>query len=276
VAKDGYVLNMLANVGFMPGLDTNAVSLIDVTREKAYEEDLRERAERLRDFLVVASHELRHPITIVKGYSHILADHMDTMPPEQVQDILQDITMSTDRLTRYVDQLLDISRIEQGKVVVERQPVDPGQLVEMALEDMAVMGRNNQFIKRVEAFDEKVALDPEKFVQLLNILLDNAVKFSPDGSPAEVDLERDGQMLVVSVLDHGSGIPEDSREKIFNRFYQVEDVAHHSKIGLGLGLYIARQLAQAHGGNIWVEPRIGGGSIFRFTVYAGSSDGKQT
>ncbi len=276
VAKDGYVLNMLANVGFMPGLDTNAVSLIDVTREKAYEEDLRERAERLRDFLVVASHELRHPITIVKGYSHILADHMDTMPPEQVQDILQDITMSTDRLTRYVDQLLDISRIEQGKVVVERQPVDPGQLVEMALDDMAVMGRSNQFIKRFEAFDEKVALDPEKFVQLLNILLDNAVKFSPDGSPAEVDLERDGQMLVVSVLDHGSGIPEDSREKIFDRFFQVEDAAHHSKIGLGLGLYIARQLAQAHGGNIWVEPRIGGGSIFRFTVYAGSSDGKQT
>jgi PAS domain S-box-containing protein len=275
VAKDGYVLNMMANVGFMPGLDTNAVSLIDVTQEKAFEQDLRERAERLRDFLVVASHELRHPITIVKGYAHILAQHINNMPPEQIQDILEDITMSTDRLTRYVEQLLDISRIEQGKVLVERQPVDVGQLVETTLEDMAVMGNNNQFIRRVEVGEDKVALDPEKFVQLLNVLLDNAVKFSPEGSPVEVDLERDGEILVVSVLDRGSGIPEDSREKIFSRFYQVEDAAHHSKIGLGLGLYIARQLAQAHGGNIWVEPRIGGGSIFRFTVYAGSNDRNQ-
>jgi PAS domain S-box-containing protein len=275
VAKDGYVLNMMANVGFMPGVDTNAVSLIDVTREKAYEEDLRERAERLRDFLVVASHELRHPITIVKGYSHILAEHIDTMPPEQVQEILQDITMSTDRLTRYVEQLLDISRIEQGKVVMERQPVDVGHLVDTALEDMAMIGTGNQFIKRVEVGEDKVALDPEKFVQLLNILLDNAVKFSPEGSPVEIDMERDGEMLVVSVLDRGNGIPEDSREKIFSRFYQVEDAAHHSKVGLGLGLYIARQFTQAHDGNIWVEPRMGGGSIFRFTIFVGRGNGEQ-
>jgi PAS domain S-box-containing protein len=273
VAKDGYVLNMLANMGFMPGLNASAVSLIDVTREKAYEEDLKERAERLRDFLVVASHELRHPITIVKGYAHILADHMDKMPPEQIQDVLEDVVMSTDRLTRYVEQLLDISRIEQGKVVVERQVVDPGQLIGRALEDMTVMGCDNQFIKRVQMNGDKVELDPEKFVQLLNILLDNAVKFSPSGSAIEVDLERDEDMVVVSVLDRGNGIPEDSREKIFDRFIQVEDAAHHSKIGLGLGLYIARQIAEAHGGTVWVEPRQSGGSIFRFTVRAGRGDG---
>jgi PAS domain S-box-containing protein len=273
VAKDGYVLNMLANMGFMPGLNASAVSLIDVTREKAYEGDLKERAERLRDFLVVASHELRHPITIVKGYAHILADHMDKMPPEQIQDVLEDVVMSTDRLTRYVEQLLDISRIEQGKVVVERQLVDPGQLIGMALEDMAVMGCDNEFIKRVETNGDNMELDPEKFIQLLNILLDNAVKFSPAGSAVEVDLERDGDMVVVSVLDRGNGIPENSREEIFDRFVQVEDAAHHSKVGLGLGLYIARQIAEAHGGTVWVEPRQSGGSIFRFTVKAGRGDG---
>jgi PAS domain S-box-containing protein len=272
VARDGYVLNMMANVGSMPGLDTNAVSLVDVTQEKLYEGDLRERAERLRDFLVVASHELRHPITIVKGYSHLLADRMDTMSPERIHDILQDITSSTDRLTRSVEQLLDISRIEQGQVAAVRQPVDVGQLVDTALEDMAVMGCDNQFIRRVEVGDDEIAIDPEKFVQLLNVLLDNAVKFSPEGSPVEVDLERDGQILVVSVLDRGRGIPADSQEKIFDRFYQVEDAAHHSKTGLGLGLYIACKLVQAHGGNIWMEPRMGGGSIFRFTLYAGCSD----
>ncbi len=274
-ARDGTVLNMLANMGFMPGLDATAVSLIDITREKAYEEDLKERAERLRDFLVVASHELRHPITIVKGYASILSAHIDQMPREQVHDLLKDVSKSTDRLTRYVEQLLDISRIEQGRVLVEKQSVDPGKLVETAVGDQLVVGCGNELIVRVRDHMENAQLDPEKFVQLLNILLDNAIKFSPADSPVEIDTEREGDMMVVSVLDRGDGIPEKSREWVFDRFYQVEDAAHHSKIGLGLGLYIAQQIAEAHGGSIWVEPRQGGGSIFRFTVNVGRSDGEQ-
>ncbi len=275
-SKDGEVLNMLANMGFMPGLDATAVSLIDITREKAYEEDLKERAERLRDFLVVASHELRHPITIVKGYASILNAYIDEMPSEQVHDLLQDVNMSTDRLTRYVEQLLDISRIEQGRVLIERQPIDLGQLVQTAVADLKVMGIENELSLNVSDGLQDVWVDPEKFVQLLNILLDNAVKFSPPDGPVEVETERDEDMLVVSVLDRGNGIPEADRESIFERFYQVEDAAHHSKVGLGLGLYIARQIAEAHGGNIWVEPRAGGGSIFRFTVDVRRADGDET
>ncbi len=265
-ARDGKVLNMLANMGFMPGLDSIVISLIDITREKEYEEELEERAERLRDFLVVASHELRHPITIVKGYASILGTYIDEMPREQVKDILQDVTMATDRLTRYVEQLLDISRIEQGKVFLERQQASAGVLVATAVEEMKVSGADNEFVVKVGDGLEDVAVDPEKLIQLLNILLDNAVKFSPPDSPVEVDMERDGEIMVVSVLDRGNGIPAEDREKIFDRFYQVEEAAHHSKVGLGLGLYIARTIAQAHGGNIWVEPRKGGGSIFRFAI----------
>lgn len=268
-ARDGKVLHMLANMGFMPVLDSSAVSLIDITREKEYEEDLRERAERLRDFLVVASHELRHPISIVKGYAHTLMEYMDTMPKDLIEEALRDVEMSTDRLTRYVEQLLDISRIEQGRVIVEKQPVDPEELIETAFEDMRVMGSENVFKTRVLDGTISVNVDPEKFVQLLNILVDNAVKFSPPGSEVNIEVERSGDLLVVSVLDHGDGVPDDASEKIFDRFFQVADAAHHSKVGPGLGLYIAKQIAEAHGGNIWVEPRKGGGSIFRFTVNAG-------
>jgi signal transduction histidine kinase len=196
-------------------------------------------------------------------------EYMDTMPKELIDEVLHDVEMSTDRLTRYVEQLLDISRIEQGRVIVAKQSVDPKELIETAVEDMLVMGYDNIFKTRATDGGLSVNVDPEKFVQLLNILIDNAAKFSPPGSEVDIETERSDDMLVVSVLDRGDGIPEDAREKVFDRFFQVADAAHHSKIGLGLGLHIAKQIAEAHGGNIWIEPRQGGGSIFRFTVDAG-------
>ena len=267
-AGDGRTLMMLANMGRLPGTGagTNAVSLIDVTREKAYEEDLKERAERLRDFLVVASHELRHPISIVKGYANTLTEYMDRMPSELIKEILADINLSTDRLTKYVEQLLDVSRVEQGRLFIHREPVDPEILLKMALDDTRAMGVKNQFLTRVAAGTSPIEVDSEKFVQLLHILLDNAVKFSPESSSVEIEIDRDGQEVKVGVLDRGNGIPEESRQKVFDRFYQVEDALHHSKPGMGLGLYIASQIVDAHGGRVWVEARDGGGSAFRFTI----------
>jgi len=101
---------------------------------------------------------------------------------------------------------------------------------------------------------------------VLVILLDNAVNHSPDDSGIEVVAEpRDGEVLI-SVLDQGVGVPGKDRKLIFERFYQVEDALHHTSPGMGLGLYIAREIVEAHGGRIWYEPREGGGSIFRFTV----------
>ncbi|SRR5450759_2792841 len=265
--REGRVLTMLANMGRLPGsgAGTNAISLIDITREKEYEQDLRERAERLRDFLVVASHELRHPIAIVKGYANTLTEYMERMPHELVQEILDDINLSTDRLTRYVEQLLDVSRVEQGRLFVNREASDPEILLKMALDDTRVMGVENQFITRV-AVTGPIAVDTEKFVQLVHILIDNAVKFSPKGSPIEIEVERSGDVIMVSVMDRGNGIPEESRAKVFDRFYQVEDALHHSKPGMGLGLYIAGQIVDAHDGRVWVEPRDGGGSVFKFTL----------
>ncbi|MHB8895528.1 MAG: PAS domain-containing sensor histidine kinase [Candidatus Geothermincolia bacterium] len=266
--RSGKELKMLANMGLLPGTGagTSAVSLIDVTREKAYEQDLRERAERLRDFLVVASHELRHPIAIVKGYANTLTEYMERMPPDLVQEILRDIDLSTDRLTRYVEQLLDVSRVEQGRLFINREPSDPDILLKMALDDSRVMGLPNKFVTRVGAGTGPIQVDAEKFVQLIHILVDNAAKFSPPDSPIEIEVDRKNSSVEVSVLDRGNGIPKPARRKVFDRFYQVEDALHHSKPGMGLGLYIASQIVDAHGGRIWVEPRDGGGSVFRFTI----------
>ncbi|PKQ28548.1 MAG: hypothetical protein CVT63_02110 [Candidatus Anoxymicrobium japonicum] len=266
--KGGGVLRMLANMGRLPGagVGTSAISLIDITREKIYEEDLKERAERLRDFLAVASHELRHPITIVKGYANTLTRYLNFLSPALVQEILDDIDLSTDRLTRYVEQLLDVSRVEWGYFSINREPVDSELLLKMACDDMRVMGIDNKLVTRVDTNVGLLDVDAERLVQLIRILVDNAIKFSPDGAPVEIEMEKKGEEVQVSVLDRGCGIPDSSQEKVFDRFYQVVDTSHHSKQGMGLGLYVASQIVEAHGGRIWVEPRDGGGSVFRFAI----------
>jgi signal transduction histidine kinase len=98
------------------------------------------------------------------------------------------------------------------------------------------------------------------------ILLENAVKFSDPGTPIDVEVSREDGQVLVSVMDRGIGIREDDRERVFDRFYQVEDALHHSKQGIGLGLYIAKEIVNGHSGKIWCEARPGGGSIFRFTL----------
>ena len=112
-------------------------------------------------------------------------------------------------------------------------------------------------------------MDGEKIVQLMVILLENAVKYSPSGDPIEVEVEAEaGEQgaALVSVKDRGIGVAEPDRERVFDRFFQVEDVLHHSTPGMGMGLYIARNIVEAHGGRIWCEAREGGGSAFRFTL----------
>jgi PAS domain S-box-containing protein len=222
--------------------------------------------EGLRDFINIASHELRHPITILRGYTETLQTYRDRIDEGMRKELLDAIAKGADRLTKLLDQLLDTSRIERGKLLLRREEVSLRPLVEQATREMQAKGASNRFLVRVPEGLETCLVDPEKFIQLLVILLENAVNYSPEESEVEVEVTSfDGEMLL-SVLDRGQGVPQEDRERIFDRFYQVEDVDHHSISGLGLGLYIARQIVEAHGGRIWHEPRSGGGSIFRVMI----------
>lgn len=272
VDKTGNRVSVHANLGLVPGRAFSVVSLIDVTREREYERELAERAERLKHFLTVASHELRHPITIVKGYANTLNAFMDEMPPEHIREILKDINASTDRLTRYVEELMDVSMVEEDRLSIEARETDTKEMLRLALEDMNAIGAENKFSSYVAQEAEKIIVDPEKFLQVLIILVENSVKFSPKGSPIEIAIGRNGPWLEGVVLDRGRGISEEDRPKVFDRFYQVEDTMHHSTPGMGLGLYIAREIIVAHGGSIACEARPGGGTIFRFRLPAAPAE----
>lgn len=266
VRRDGRVINTIINVSVMPGMEKSVASLMDITEKKDYELELEARAAQMRDFLDIAAHELRHPATLIEGYATTLAKYGMEMDEETRAGSLAAIIRSAEKLVRVVDDLLDVSRIERGLMSLERGEHAVLPLVRDAVAEMSARGDHRRMEITCEEDPGTAWLDPEKFTRLMVILLDNAVKYSPPGSPVDVSLQVNGANVLVSVMDRGEGVPERERNRIFERFYQSEEVLHHSSPGLGLGLYIARRIVEAHGGRIWCDAHEGGGSAFRFTI----------
>ncbi len=264
--KTGRIIEALISINVLPEIDKSVVSLIDITEKKNYERELLERADQLKDFLDIAAHELRHPTTLLKGYALTLKKHWETLSPETLKESLEAMGIGADRLVHVVQELLDMSRIERSSYPMVKEEVALEPLVERAVNEMLAKDSDVEIKFEFRGRFDLVNADPESLVRLLIILLDNAVKYSPPGSLVEVIVEKDDENLIISVLDRGTGVPEEERESIFERFYQVEEVLHHSHPGLGLGLYIGRRIVEEHGGKIWYEPREGGGTAFRFTL----------
>lgn len=237
-----------------------------LTRALAGEEERLASEQNLKNFVDVAAHELRHPVTVMKGYALTLRDYGERLDEGTRREYLEVISKGADRLDSLIRELLDASRIERGRFAVNREEQRLEPLLERAVREVREKGIAHPLRLAVKGELAPREVDADKLVQVLVILLDNAVAHSPAHFPVEVEAEeRDGEAFV-SVLDRGVGIPEAQRELVFERFYQVEDAAHETSRGMGLGLYIAREIVEAHGGRIWHEPRLGGGSIFRFTL----------
>jgi PAS domain S-box-containing protein len=262
----GETREVLSSMGLLPGREACVLSLIDIAREREYERELEERAWQLREFLSVAAHEIRHPITLIMGYAETLGEEMGAGQPDSIREIVQAIDTSSRRLTHLAGELLDISRIEQGRFPVEMGQGSLDEILRVAVEEMRTRYGDREFSILTGGECLPAPIDDERIHQLMVILLENAVNFSRPAMPIEVELARLGGDVLISVLDRGIGVPEEKRLRIFDRFFQVEDSAHHSTPGLGLGLFIAGRIVEAHGGSIWCEERSGGGSVFRFTL----------
>jgi PAS domain S-box-containing protein len=244
--------------------DMNMMGML--SRALTIEEERLAHEESIRHFVDIASHELRTPLSIIKGYAEAFqfGDLMD-LNDFQMEKV-RIINTKADKMAKTINDLLDLSRIERGHFAVEKQAVELAPLVHSAARQMREKGFPDQFEVTVAEGMGKRDADPDKLVDVLLILLDNAVHYSPPASPVLVEVGPYDDGVLFSILDRGAGIPEKDREMIFERFYQLEDSRHHSASGMGLGLYIAREIVRAHNGNIWHEPREGGGSAFRFFI----------
>jgi signal transduction histidine kinase len=231
---------------------------------------LRELDELKSDFLGNVSHELRTPLASIKGYIDNLLDGVAGALADKPRRYLGRVRDNTDRLSRMVSDLLDLTRIEAGKIELAPQAVRVAELVGDVQDGLRHVAGIRQVRLRADlAPDAAVWADPDKLHQVLTNLASNAIKFSPVG--AEVWLrasERPPGRVEIRVEDAGPGVPEAERERVFDKFYQLARVGGERPPGSGLGLTIARHLVELHGGRIWVEPAPGGGAAFALLVPA--------
>lgn len=236
-----------------------------LARALAVEEERFSHQRNLKDFVDIVSHEIRHPMTILRGYSQLLSTYRDRLDPELEAEILENIPNAVERMESLVSELVDVSKIDRARLAVVKKDFDPVPLLERAVDEMRLRFPRRPF-NLSHRLKGTIHADPERLLEVLLILLENAAKYSPPASPVDVEAEVNEDEFLASVLDRGPGVPVEERTRIFERFYQVEDVNHHSIPGIGLGLYIAREIVEGHGGRIWCAEREGGGSAFRFAV----------
>ncbi len=247
--------------------DEEEMGLMGMLARAVSIEEERSRVEKgLRDFIDIVSHELRHPITVMKGYAVTMKEYLGKLGEEESAEMLEAIERGADRMVGLLGELLDTTRIERGRFVIRKVEVPLAQVLEAAEAETIAKHPTRNIVIRVQDGIESLTMDPAKIGQVLVALLDNAAKFSPERSDIEVEASRVENEVEISVLDRGKGVPVGERDRIFERFYQVGEVTHHSTPGIGLGLYISRQIVEAHGGRMWYEPRDGGGSAFHFTL----------
>jgi signal transduction histidine kinase len=225
-----------------------------------------EQQARIRDhFIFVASHELKSPITSQKAYIQLLKRSFEKKKSSQEFGYLTKLEAQTDKLTSFVNDLLDVSKMSSRKLQYNFAPFIMQECVEEAIDSMRnLLATHKVILKGVS--NRELYGDKDRVYQVLTNLLSNAIKYSPDGSRIIMSLSENRKGVTVSVKDFGIGIKDDHQKKIFNRFFRVSGNDESYFKGLGLGLYLSSQIIKKHKGKIWVESKEGKGSTFYFTI----------
>ena len=244
-------------------------------RARAYDQE-RESAEKLArldrqkgEFLALVSHELRTPLTAVKGFVDTVLEHWQTLPDHRRRELLDRASSNADELNRLVGQLLDFSRLDAANVRMTPRRIELSEEVADVLENLAAALAEHPVDVNVPA-GVAILADPNAFADVLTNLLTNAAKFSTAGAPIRVRAEADGDVVLVSVVDHGGGIPLDEQDRVFDRFYQSPSNLPTQR-GTGIGLTIAKRFTEMQGGRISLESEPGLGSTFFVSMPAATA-----
>jgi PAS domain S-box-containing protein len=248
---DGTLVNVIANV-------------VDITR-------FREAEELKSTFVSVVSHELKTPVSLIKGYANTLAREDAAWDTTTVREGLQVIGEEADRLNSLINNLLDASRIQAGGFKIERGDVSLPRLAEKVVESFRMQTTAHHFVLDFPADYPCVLGDEERLRQVLNNLVSNAIKYAPEGGEIRIggwpDRAADGtENAVTYVADQGIGIPAEQQGELFQRFFRVDSSLRRSTQGAGLGLYLCKSIVEAHGGRIWLRSEPGKGTTVFFAL----------
>lgn len=275
VALSGFMLYVVAAERALAAANDRATrEQIESERLSLHLEAEHAREAALRDFISIAAHELRAPVTVIKGFTRTLTTKSDRITPERRSEYLAMVDEQSGRLARLVDDLLQVSRIDAGRISLSPVDVDLVTLAKDVREQFACKwpGRNIDILADRESCAHA---DRQKTEEVLINLVDNAVKFSAEGAPVRITIRAVGSMVEVSVRDEGCGVEAADLEKLFQRFVRLPSTASSTQ-GTGLGLYIVKALVEAHGGNIWAHSAPGSGSTFTFSLPAAVSTGSRS
>jgi two-component system phosphate regulon sensor histidine kinase PhoR len=244
------------------GAPAGAILVVhDLTRIKQLENTRQE-------FVANVSHELRTPLSLIKGYVETLLEGARD-DSDKCTRFLQMIEKHTDRLTFLIEDLLTISRLESGRVAMNRHPVDLRNEAEHVVDDLRTRAAEKNVRLEIDVPEGLVAsADADRLQQVLFNLIENAIKYGRQDGRVRIGAKplEDQARVQVSVEDDGPGIPGDARERVFERFYRVDRARARESGGTGLGLSIVKHIVQAHGGEVWVKSELGEGTTFFFTL----------
>ena len=262
----------------------SVILIRDITAEKEIDQ-------MKTDFISTVSHELRTPLTSVLGFASIIKEKLETnvfpllstedrklqKTIKRVGDNLNIIVSEAERLTYLINDVLDIAKMEAGKVEWQMQPIDPSELLDLATNSTAGLFQTNslELVSEIEPGLPQIVGDRNRLLQVLINLISNAVKFTESGSVI-CRVKRENNGVCISVIDTGVGIAPEDQPKVFEKFRQVGDTLTDKPKGTGLGLPICKQIVDHHGGRIWVESELGNGSTFSFIIPTTESDQKTT
>jgi PAS domain S-box-containing protein len=243
--------------------------LRDITERKQLEGNvtkLEELDKMKRNLLSTVSHELRSPLATIKGYASMLTDYGQKLSNRQKREFVLAIQQDADRLTDFVNDLLDLSRLEAGLIRLERRLYSVAKLLTHVVDAARVRTPRHKILLNVATGLPRINVDVARVEQVLNNLIDNATKYSAEEREIVVSARKVGDELLFGVSDQGIGIPAEDLEKVFDPMYRIRHKQAEASSGLGLGLSLCRGLVALHDGRIWAESEVGVGSNFWFTL----------
>jgi len=215
--------------------------------------------------LATVAHEMRSPLTSIKGCASSLLQRDVEWDPETKEEFLSIIVQEADNLVRMINDIMDASRISTGAMTFEKSVTSFDEVIHDIRGKLRSLTSRHHFKMKLPEVSPLILMDKARIAQVIVNLVDNAVAYSPEGTEIALEAKVSGENLVVSVSDQGAGIPRQCREKIFQRFYRL-DTRRRRSGGTGLGLAICKGIVEEHGGEIWVQSRVGKGSKFFFSL----------
>lgn len=247
----------------------------DISEKKKSEQILRQKEielektqledQRNKEFLTIASHELKTPLTSIKAYLQLALRGIHRQPLEQSISFLRKAEDLSDKLAKLIFNLLDISKIQSGKLAIEKETIDISRLLQEILSSTQLLYPSHKIYLNSSA-SFQIDVDPGRIEQVFVNLINNAVKYSPQANEVEVQMQQRNNLLYISVKDYGKGIHSRDQTKVFDKFYRVDELSKNDTQGLGIGLYISAEIVKQHRGKIWVENNESGGATFFVTL----------